>query len=264
MDFSGTKINAEYIKSKLAEKYSTDKGYLFFSEVSTYGLKEGNSNRRVDGVIVSMFPSNGLHKMGVEIKISRSDLSHELSDFSKSQAMFNYFEYFYLAVPHKKIVEGFQIPDHWGIMIVNETTNRIVRPAKLNEHAVCDNSFLSRICQKVTTEFISRETHNLVLNQYQERINELDKKVRFTEDRNYERLQRDLNDMRKKYVDLQEKTGIRLEWMNDTEAQSLAAAMAMVKQQKYHQFSKDIHNQIERLKVLEELSQKIEAFQTTE
>jgi hypothetical protein len=51
-----------------------------------------------------------------EVKVTRSDLKHELDHPEKSEEWSQYAHYFWLVVPDKKLIVGFDIPETWGIL----------------------------------------------------------------------------------------------------------------------------------------------------
>ncbi|QWS68205.1 nuclease [Gordonia phage VanLee] len=71
--------------------------------------------------------------IGHEIKVSRSDVAAELADLTKADAWARYCDQWWLTVSDPKLVEGFEIPEHWGIMAPpsgrRTRSMTIVRPA---------------------------------------------------------------------------------------------------------------------------------------
>ena len=224
-----TLLSSSDIKKKLASRYSYDKGFVFLEEISTYGVgdQKGN-NRRVDCMFISTFPSMGHYKAGIEIKISRSDLMNEFKDPSKSNAIFEYFDYFYLAIPDKKIIAGIQLPEHWGVILVTERGCRQIKNAVRNEEAKCDNSFLSRVCQKFMVNYVSAYTHHEIIKEYQNKIDEKAKQLNESNFRNAEYYKRQYEELYETVKTFEDKSGISIKYARTEYLLRLAGVIKML------------------------------------
>lgn len=80
------------------------------------GIGSPNGNRVADAIWQATTRSGGLLLVGHEIKVSRADVAVELADPSKAEAWMQYCDQWWLTVSDPKLVEGFDIPDAWGIM----------------------------------------------------------------------------------------------------------------------------------------------------
>lgn len=69
--------------------------------------------RRADAIWV---PHNKGQIHGYEVKVSRADLRHELEDPDKCVAWKQYCNTWTLVVPGPGLIEGFDIPDDWGVV----------------------------------------------------------------------------------------------------------------------------------------------------
>ncbi len=94
-------------------------GYVVLSEVRN-GTGYEKRVRTADMIAVSTWPSRGLFLEGLEIKVSRSDLSRELAQPEKADALARYCTYWWIAVPDDLITPEMMIPETWGIVAVNE------------------------------------------------------------------------------------------------------------------------------------------------
>lgn len=72
---------------------------------------------------------------GHEVKVSRSDLRTELNDLSKSEAWAQHCNYWWLVVPSPALIEGFDLPEAWGVYSAHGKSLKLIRPAQ-RRHAV--------------------------------------------------------------------------------------------------------------------------------
>jgi hypothetical protein len=52
-----------------------------------------------------------------EVKVSRSDLKHELEQPEKAEAWSRYANYFWLVIPDVKLMNGLEVPQEWGVLV---------------------------------------------------------------------------------------------------------------------------------------------------
>lgn len=111
-------ITSEDIRIALRGKFGDSRQYAVAEEV---GLTTGFSHRRIDMVVVDCFESNHFMIEGIEIKVSKQDLRHELQNPEKHAAFFEHIDCFTLACP-KEVIDGMMdvIPKKWGLLIVSE------------------------------------------------------------------------------------------------------------------------------------------------
>ena len=111
-------MTSEDIRIALRNKYSDHQRFAIAEEV---GLTTGYSHRRLDMMVLDCFSSNGFRIDGIEIKISTSDLKHELIDPEKHVAFFDVIDYYTIACP-KGVIDPIVdiIPKTWGILIIDE------------------------------------------------------------------------------------------------------------------------------------------------
>lgn len=84
---------------------------IFASEI---GSPDGR--RFADAIWQSTTRSGGLLFIGHEIKVSRADVAVELADPTKAEPWMQYCDKWWLTVSDPALVEGFEIPDAWGVM----------------------------------------------------------------------------------------------------------------------------------------------------
>ncbi|WP_142994544.1 hypothetical protein [Thalassospira xiamenensis] len=108
--------------------------WAFFTEV-TDGTGAA-SRRRIDGLAVNMWPSQGLEFRAFEVKVSKNDLCKELKNPQKSEAIAQYCNTFYLVTP-KKLADDFSLPPRWGLIECDEKgRSKIIKKAHYEENPV--------------------------------------------------------------------------------------------------------------------------------
>ena len=85
--------------------------YTLLSEVSD---STGGRSRSMDFMAFSMWPSRGLHIVGMELKSFRSDWLREIKNPKKQELHFKYFDYFYLVTDAENVAKEDEIPETWG------------------------------------------------------------------------------------------------------------------------------------------------------
>lgn len=105
------KITAKDVLALLRERYSNGGEWVCASEVQH---TTGWSDRRYDFVAMNCWNSNFYKIEVVEIKVSKSDLRHELEEAEKHTVIFDEIDYYSLAAP-AEIIDMRIIPPKWGV-----------------------------------------------------------------------------------------------------------------------------------------------------
>jgi hypothetical protein len=88
--------------------------YAFFAEVgNATGL---GKSRSADALVMSLWPSRGLHLTGIEVKASRSDWVKERDDPAKAEAICRYCDFWYVVAGKRGIIQAGELPPTWGLM----------------------------------------------------------------------------------------------------------------------------------------------------
>jgi hypothetical protein len=82
------------------------------------GLDPTYPARRLDAVVADTWRSSAFALHGIEVKISRSDLVRELAVPSKAGVFCDHLDYFWIAVPDRKVLRGLTLPPKWGVLTV--------------------------------------------------------------------------------------------------------------------------------------------------
>ncbi len=93
-------------------------GGMFIPEVTLDG-------RRADALYVGFFASRGKFLVGHELKVSRADWLHELSQPEKAETWFRECHSWYLVAAHESIVQEGELPPGWGLMVPGPSKTRM-------------------------------------------------------------------------------------------------------------------------------------------
>lgn len=103
-------------------------GGIFAAEIES-----PDGKRRADAVWMPTTWSGGRELIGHELKVTRSDVLTELADPTKHDAWARYCHRWWLVVLYPALVDGLDVPEHWGIMAPpsgrRTRSMTIVRPA---------------------------------------------------------------------------------------------------------------------------------------
>lgn len=118
-------MNAKDIQRVLRRRYGANNATCIAFEVAagTGAL----ARRRVDAVVMDLWPSRGLTLHAMEIKVSVSDLKRELADGSKAEEIAQYCDLFSLVVPKGLISPNRmnEVPKAWGVIEVDGNENLV-------------------------------------------------------------------------------------------------------------------------------------------
>ena len=116
------KVQAHDILALLVKKYSEKSGeYAYGAEVSNATGWRGE--RWLDFLAIACWPSGGYMVHAFEIKISKSDLRHELENPQKHNIFFDDIDTYTLAAPDFVVDAEMMkvIPKNWGVLAVSWT-----------------------------------------------------------------------------------------------------------------------------------------------
>lgn len=140
-------MNTYDLTNLLAEKFKNDVGTMFLTEVAN--STGGNARRFADAVTIGLWPSKGYCVEGYEIKISKSDLEHELQDITKWEAVGQFCDKWWLVVSDKSFVDLQRLPPAWGVMYPTKSgTLRVLKPATKLEAKPFTKGFFASVLRK--------------------------------------------------------------------------------------------------------------------
>ncbi len=79
-------------------------------------LPDPTDKRRADLIWVPTTWQERGQLIGHEIKVSRADVVAELADPTKADAWARYCDRWWLVIPDAALIDGLNIPEHWGVM----------------------------------------------------------------------------------------------------------------------------------------------------
>ncbi len=106
-------IKTAEMRELLRKRFGNHARYAVAEEV---GDSTGFARRRLDMVVCSCWESDGFTIEGIEIKVSKSDLKHELENPQKHDLFFGDLDFYSLAAP-REVINGMSevIPKSWGL-----------------------------------------------------------------------------------------------------------------------------------------------------
>lgn len=79
-------------------------------------IQAPHSDRRADLIVAPLTSTGGLRIIGHEVKVSRADVLTELASPMKHDDWAKYCTHWWLVVSDPALIEGLDVPDHWGVM----------------------------------------------------------------------------------------------------------------------------------------------------
>lgn len=138
------------------------------------------ANRSVDAVVMSLWPSLGMHLSGMEIKVNRYDWRREVENPEKASEVFDYFDKWYLVAP-ADVAKFEELPEPWGWLVPENGRLREVRPAAINPNVKPPSRhFLAAIMRnqvRVGEAPMNRAIENALAQQRRAHEADLEKKI---------------------------------------------------------------------------------------
>lgn len=108
-----------------------------------------NCGRVLDMVCMNLWPSQGLHLHGIEIKVRRDDWKKELGDPAKAEALAANLHEFYIAAP-AGVVETSEVPAGWGHLVVTDDGVAVAKSAMHRDVQPPSWEFLAALLRAAT------------------------------------------------------------------------------------------------------------------
>lgn len=135
------------ILAALRERYAAPAFALFPHVRNRTGY--GNVTRTADAIVMSLFPSRGLHISGIEIKSSRGDFLRELAEPDKAEEIARHCDYWILAIGDRDIVRTGELPATWGLLAPAAGKLKMVaEPKPLGERGDVPRPFLAALLRR--------------------------------------------------------------------------------------------------------------------
>lgn len=147
--------SAVEVERSLRLKYP-EKSFAFLAQLRN-GTGYKKAQRYADAIVMSLWPSRGLHITGFEIKVHRSDWRNELKNGEKADAIAQHCHYWYIVAGDDKIVKLDELPPTWGLMVHQRAGKppKIVKEAPINPNPTpIDYLFLASILRKQAADAV--------------------------------------------------------------------------------------------------------------
>ena len=174
-----------------------DQGYALFPQVPDgTGARK---RRTADAIMMSLWPSRGLHLYGIEYKRTVADWRRELKNPAKADSIGRYCDYWYILAP-VGVVNPMEVPPAWGLWEIDKRRRLLrTREAPINDHKVdADLTFLAGLVRAAQNALSSQANIRAIRSeQYQRGFKDGQLDAKHDVDRvksNLERLQETLKD----------------------------------------------------------------------
>ena len=182
-------------------------GYALFPQVPDgTGARQ---RRTADAIMMSLWPSRGLHLFGIEYKRTVADWRRELKDPSKADSIGKYCDYWYMLAP-KGVIDILEVPPAWGLWEIDDRHRLLrTREAPQNEHKVpVDLVFLAGLVRAAQNAFSSEATIKAIRSeQYRRGFEDGSKDARYTRDQKLRQLEK----LRESLDDFEKASGIKID-----------------------------------------------------
>lgn len=135
----GEKITAAHIRRGLQIHFPHPDAGVVFEVAQSTGH---GAHRHLDAFGMELWPSRGLMRHGIEIKISRQDYARELADPTKAEQIARFCDFFWIATP-PGLLQPAELPHAWGLMEGGKAGMRMKKKA------------LKTKAEPVTVEFLA-------------------------------------------------------------------------------------------------------------
>lgn len=145
-------MNTAELKQLVAKRFSAPEYGLLWEVGNATGF---GCNRHCDGLAMSLWPSRGLHLIGLELKVSRTDWLKELKNPAKAESIAQYCDRWYLITGEVGIVREGELPNPWGLIVVDSKGKlKDVTPAPSLLPKPVPREFLAAIFRRATEQSV--------------------------------------------------------------------------------------------------------------
>lgn len=136
---------ADDIRDRLRNKFTTSGMAGGFKTVMLEEVANGTGARCgswIDVAVFELWPSRGLIRRAIEIKVSRSDFLRELENKDKNEWARRSFHEFWFAAPSDVVKEA-ELPEGVGLYVPHGDSMAVKRAAVTRENPVLDDNLLA-------------------------------------------------------------------------------------------------------------------------
>ena len=134
-------MTAAKICKLLERRFSFPKYLTMFEVRNTTGF--AHTERYADAISLGIWPSSGLYLDGFEIKVSSSDLKHELEHPEKHEVIKQYCDHWWLVLSDIWIIGSIPIPLDWGVIECSQNRLNVIKKARKLEPKAIPRGFLA-------------------------------------------------------------------------------------------------------------------------
>jgi len=120
--------------------------WVFFAELRVGTGFGGRKEQRLDAWAMHCWPSAQYRRIAYEIKVTKSDMQHEIENPQKRQAALSLSNEFYWAIPSG--LETPLLPAEAGLIVVDERGAHVARKAPYRESPLPPLSFLASVARR--------------------------------------------------------------------------------------------------------------------
>lgn len=212
------KLSAAEIQALLHKRYAAP-AWAYLEEVRNGTGYARRTERYADGLAMSLYPSRGLSVHGFEIKVSRSDVLHELRDPEKSREIQRFCDHWWLVLADEKLIEPGELPARWGLMVVRGTTQlRAVMEAPKLESEPLSRVFVASLLRNFEQTYVPRRMYEeiqqdiagQVSQEVEERVEQATKRERERLATKYQYTEKERDFLRERVKEFETKAGVSL------------------------------------------------------
>lgn len=148
-------MNTAELKNLVAKRFSAPEYGLLWEVGNSTGF---GCNRHCDGLAMSLWPSRGLHLIGLDLKVSRGDWIKELKNPAKAEAIYKFCDRWYLVAGDDSIVRDGELPASWGLLKPGKAGTLLdVVGATILKPKPPPRSFLAAIFRRATEQSLDTQ-----------------------------------------------------------------------------------------------------------
>ena len=148
MSGPGTRVSASSVLDALRNGPFPAAAFAWLYEVSN-GTGWGQK-RYADALVLSCWPSRGIHLTGIEVKVDRADWVREFRNPEKAEEIRRWCAFWYLAAP-PDVVKLDEVPDTWGFYEVRGKKALRIKKAPEQKTDALDLPFVASIFRRATS-----------------------------------------------------------------------------------------------------------------
>jgi len=140
------KITSDHVYKAIKDKFSDPQRYATMSEVNCGTGYAGKS--WIDALVISLWPSDGLHRMAFEIKVSRADFLSEMKKHAKNEFFREHCHEFWYATAKGVVKSDDEIPEGCGWMCMRGKNQLVIqKQAQRKADVLNDDLFIASIAR---------------------------------------------------------------------------------------------------------------------